>query len=151
MAEHPTLPPTSLPDRDTCLGLTSHLAAPQAPVDTTILLVEDEPTVRNMLARALRREGYQIVGAGDGAEAIRLIERQPLLDIHLLITDLDMPHLGGIDLTRRLQAARRVQRVIYMTGDIFRATPTIELASDMLRKPFNLHRLTAAVREILAR
>lgn len=125
------------------------MLSPRSPEDITILLVEDEPAVRDMIARALRREGYQIVDASDGVEAIDLFNLHPLAEVHLLITDMDMPRLGGLDLASQLRAANLVQRVIYMTGDIFRSPPS-ELTSTLLRKPFNLQHLTSVVREMLA-
>jgi two-component system, cell cycle sensor histidine kinase and response regulator CckA len=128
----------------------AEVVAPHSPCDVRIMLVDDEPMVRSVLSRALRREGYQIVDAGDGLEALNLIEDGTASPVHLLITDLNMPRLGGVDLARHMRATNHVQRVIFMTGD----TPAGSLIdgdhSALLQKPFNLKTLASAVHQILA-
>jgi DNA-binding response OmpR family regulator len=129
--------------------LSADKAAPQTPQDKTILLVDDEPMVRNVLSRALRREGYGIMDARDGIEALDMLSGGLRSPVHLLITDLDMPRLGGIDLARHVRAANWVQRVIFMTGDLATANVVKERDSALLWKPFSLRVLTATVREML--
>ncbi|NTW97340.1 MAG: response regulator [Oscillochloris sp.] len=114
------------------------------------MLVDDEPTVRSVLSRALRREGYQIVDAGDGVEALDILECDMHAPVHLLITDLDMPRLGGLDLAKHMRAANRVQRVIFMTGDTTKAMPLDGRHSTLLQKPFNLKALASVVHQMLA-
>jgi CheY-like chemotaxis protein len=88
--------------------------------------------VRSVLTRALRREGYDIVAARDGVEAMDMLSGDLHPPVDLLITDLDMPRLGGIDLARHVRAANWVQRVIFMTGDTI-CNPIIhEQPSEML-------------------
>jgi two-component system cell cycle sensor histidine kinase/response regulator CckA len=129
----------------------SDMAAPQAPHDVRIMVVDDEPAVRSVLARALRREGYTIVDACDGIEALRLLSSSSHTPVHLLITDINMPRLGGLDLARQVRAANHVRRVIFMSGDIEADTTESEGHSVMLWKPFSLRALSATVREVLAR
>jgi two-component system response regulator MprA len=121
------------------------------PQDLTILLVDDEPMVRSVLARALRREGYGIVDAQDGVEALDMLSGGLHESVQLLITDLDMPRLGGVALARYARAANWVQRVIFMTGDSASPPVADEEHSVMLWKPFSLQVFTATVREILDR
>ncbi len=120
------------------------------PHHITILLVDDEPSVRNLLVRILRREGYQIVDAADGLEALDLFATSSDHPIHLLITDLDMPRLGGIELARHLRDTNRVQRVIFMTGDTNRIGPHTPEHHALLQKPFHPHVLTQMVNQVLA-
>jgi len=133
-----------------CASHRGDVDTPRLPCDVTIMLVDDETEVRNMLARALRREGYSIVDAGDGIEALDMLTNDQGPPVHLLITDLDMPRLGGADLAQHLLATNRVRRVIFMTGGFASATLGASGHSLLLRKPFNLHALTSAVRELLA-
>lgn len=154
MTEHPMLLHSSSvdPDRRVHDGIAhkATIATPPSPRDVTIMLVDDEPTIRSVLSRALRREGYQIVDAADGIEALDLFEGNLRSPVHLLITDLDMPRLGGIELARHLRASNHVQRVIFMTGD----SPTGALIdgghSTLIQKPFNLKVLATTVHEMLA-
>lgn len=127
-----------------------HTVASTSPSDVTIMLVDDEPELRRLISRALRREGYQIVDAGDGIEALALLESYPDASVHLLITDLNMPRLGGVELARQLRIANQVRRVIFMSGN----TPLDSLIeggySTLIQKPFNLKVLSAAIQDLLA-
>lgn len=80
----------------------------------TLLIVDDEPEILESLRRALRNEGYRILTAGSAAEAITLLEREP---VDLLVADIDMPGMTGLELVER---ARRdwpgVVRML-LTGD----------------------------------
>lgn len=124
--------------------------APPSPGDVTIMLVDDEPDLRRLISRALRREGYQIVDAGDGIEALALLEAHSSSPVHLLITDLDMPRLGGVDLARHLRDSNQIQRVIFMTGNSPDG-PLIEGGyNTLIQKPFNLKALSLAIQALLA-
>ncbi len=120
------------------------------PHHITILLVDDEPDLRSLLARVLRREGYQIVDAADGLEALDLFATPSDHPIHLLITDLDMPRLGGLDLARHLRETNRVQRVIFMTGDMHRFGSQAPEHHALLQKPFPPRLLTQVVSQVLS-
>ena len=115
----------------------------------TILLVEDEPAVRRLFVRALAREGYRIHEARDGQEAVELFRRHgPSID--LLVTDLRMPQMGGVELARRLRAERPEMKLLCVSGyaghdDV----PVID--AEFLAKPFSRDALLAKVREILDR
>jgi PAS domain S-box-containing protein len=89
---------------------------PQAAVvPASILLVEDEPQVRGVLARALRRAGYAVVEATDGDDAVEWA-LDPARSLDVLVTDLVMPHLGGQDLAVRVRAARPGVKVLFISG-----------------------------------
>jgi two-component system response regulator MprA len=115
------------------------------------MVVDDEPAVLSVLTRALRREGYATVDACDGVEALRLLAGDESAPVHLLITDLNMPRLGGLDLARRVRAANWVEHVIFISGDIETDATGGEEHSMMLWKPFSLKALAATVREVLGR
>ncbi|TAJ10766.1 MAG: PAS domain S-box protein [Nitrospirae bacterium] len=81
----------------------------------TILLAEDEPTVRALVREVLEEQGYRVLEAKNGAEALALAG-QHAGPIHLLLTDLVMPEMSGHALARRLTSARRELKVLYMSG-----------------------------------
>ncbi|HEX2094085.1 MAG TPA: PAS domain S-box protein, partial [Longimicrobiaceae bacterium] len=105
------LPPVEAPSEEAAPG--PGAAAPTRGAET-VLLAEDEETVRRLAKRVLQRSGYTVLEAADGEEALRVAEahRGP---IHLLVTDVVMPRLGGRDLAARLLAARPGLRVLYVS------------------------------------
>ncbi len=112
----------------------------------SILLAEDDTAVRSLLARVLRASGYEVVEAGDGAAAQALVEAAPF---DLLVTDVLMPRLSGLDLVSRLRAAGRTLPVIFITGYADALIDAAE-AEFVLRKPFSPGALAEAVRRALA-
>ena len=119
----------------------------------TILLVEDDETVRQMTKFVLERSGYAVLEAANGLDAVTVAERYRG-SIQLLITDLVMPQLSGRQVAERLFALRRDLRVLFMSGytDDMIVQQGIESATvDFLHKPFKLTALTDLVREILDR
>lgn len=119
----------------------------------TILVVEDEPGVRELACRFLRVKGYSIVEAKDGLEAIDAAAAHKGT-IHLVVTDMVMPHMGGAELIRVLKSARPDILVIFMTGyseylkgDLCDVFP----GSLILQKPFSPASLVGIVREALAK
>ena len=117
----------------------------------TILLVEDEPALRDLAAAILRRQGYWVLEAANGLDALGLAARQPG-PIHLLLTDVVMPGMTGAGLARRLLPTRPHTRVLYMSG--YTTSPeTLGLGpdSDFIGKPFTPAELLARVRGLLDR
>ncbi len=117
----------------------------------TILLVEDEDSVRQLVRETLAARGYRVLEASNGSAALALAARHSDA-IHLVITDIVMPGLSGHELVEQLLPARSAIKVLYLSGyaqDAF-ATP---LASDaqkaFLQKPFTLQTLSRKVREVL--
>jgi CheY-like chemotaxis protein len=127
--------------------------APSAPMGTeTILLVEDEDGVRELLEEILKGQGYHVLAASRGVEALQISE---LVDgeIQILVTDVVMPHMSGHELAMRLRARRPALRVLYLSGYTDEAIAhhgVIELDAAFLQKPFTRSALATKVREVLA-
>jgi len=120
----------------------------------TLLLVEDQPMVRQALAYGLQQQGYRVHLAGDGWQALGLFERFRD-EIAVVITDLVMPEMGGIALGERLRNLGAAARIIYMTGyhqDLERyPSEELPLCGGFLLKPFTPQELAARIRKVLAR
>ncbi|MBC7232599.1 MAG: response regulator [Chloroflexi bacterium] len=117
--------------------------------DERILIVEDEPDIRDMCTRALAREGYQVTGASNGAEAIQMAKEQ---DFDLLLTDIRMPGMNGLQAYRAIQQLRPdiVGVVITAYGSVETAIEALKLgAEDFLLKPFSLEELRTAISRAL--
>jgi len=127
------------------------VASPQG--RETVLLAEDEEGVRGLVHTLLEELGYTVHEASNGAEALELYGKLNG-KVDLLITDLIMPKLGGMDLIAQLKAKRPDLRVIYMSGYADQAVDNPALQSSgqiFLSKPFRADTLARAVREVLDR
>ena len=115
----------------------------------TILLVEDEPLVRQTTARLLRAMGYQVLEAASAAEALRLALARPA-PVDLLLTDVVMPGASGPDLAARL-AAHHAVPVLFMSGhtDVSLAEADVLERAPFLAKPFSPDELRRKVQEVL--
>ena len=116
----------------------------------TVLLVEDEDAVRSLARAVLRRHGYTVLEARHGVDALRLAERHRD-DIHLLLTDMVMPHMNGPELAKRLASVRPTMKVLFMSGYVDRAAVPDFAAVSFLPKPFTPETLARKVRLILDR
>jgi CheY-like chemotaxis protein len=114
----------------------------------TILLVEDEPAVRQLFAHALTRAGYAVFEARNGQEAVRLFDQHGE-GIDMLLTDMRMPYMGGAELAHHLRGRRRTLKLLCISGYPGNLDP--ELAVDFLAKPFSRDDLLKKVREVLDR
>jgi DNA-binding NtrC family response regulator len=119
----------------------------------TVLLVEDEESVRQLARRILERQGYHVLESRNGREALaRATEYGER--IHLVLTDVVMPELSGRGLVERLTAVRPNAAVVYMSGytddDVLRRG-MLEPGSRFIQKPFNPNALLRTVREALNR
>ncbi|HEX6040204.1 PAS domain S-box protein [Longimicrobium sp.] len=117
----------------------------------TVLLVEDEETVRRIAERVLTRGGYDVLTAAEGAEAMAL-SRQHSGTIQVLVTDLVMPRMNGSDLARRLMAERPGIRVLFISGydrDAARTAGPLEPGTDFIEKPFSPELLLERVGRLL--
>ena len=115
-----------------------------------VLIVEDDPNVSEVVARYLLREGYQVETVADGAEGLRRALAEPP---DLVVLDLMLPNLGGLELCRRLRKAVPVP-VIMLTarGEEADRIAGLELgADDYVAKPFSPRELTARVKAVLRR
>jgi signal transduction histidine kinase len=148
-----TLMKVYLPRVDAPLDpLPSADAHPNARGEETILLVEDEGTVRELAARVLRGQGYTVLEAGDGLEALQVIEQEHSTRIDLLVTDVVMPRLGGGELAERLIAMRPGIRVLFTSGyteDTVLHAGQFATGTHFLHKPFSPAALAQKVRAIL--
>jgi DNA-binding NtrC family response regulator len=110
-----------------------------------ILIVDDEPRVRGLIADSLRTIGYEVVEAGSAREAITAIGQAPT-DVILL--DIRMPEVDGVEALRRIKAIAPTVPVVMITGntDVDVASDTLHMgAFDYLRKPFDLDHLRSVV------
>jgi two-component system, cell cycle sensor histidine kinase and response regulator CckA len=109
----------------------------------TILVVDDEESLRVMLVRTLAGEGYRVLQAGDGVEALEVLEAEP--DVSLVLTDLVMPRMNGLELAERL-AGRSNTLLLFMSAQTRRQ---IEPPGPLLQKPFTPAALCAEVQRLL--
>ena len=126
----------------------AHEADAAVPTRETILLVEDEPAVRQLFAQALIRAGYRVYEARNGQEAMKVFDQHGDT-IDLLLTDMRMPYMGGAELAKHLRARRKTLKLLCVSG--YPGVAETELASDFLSKPFSRDDLLAKVREVLDR
>jgi PAS domain S-box-containing protein len=116
----------------------------------TVLLVEDEDAVRALAREVLRRHGYIVLEARHGVEALRAAERHTD-DIHLMVTDVVMPHMSGRDLVERLSTVRPKMKVLFMSGYTDHAVMHRDLTpgSAFIQKPFTPEAFARKVRAVL--
>ncbi len=117
----------------------------------TVLLVEDEEVVRNLVREILEGNGYTVIEARNGAEALEL-GRSFAGPIHLLVTDVVMPKMSGRELAERLVTIHRETRVLYMSGYTDGAISqhgVLDPHTELLQKPFTFDALAQKVRKVL--
>ncbi len=117
----------------------------------TILLVEDEPNVRILARNTLKRQGYTVLEARHGIEALLLGTQHPE-PIHLLLTDVVMPQMNGREVADRLLPVRNGMKVLFMSGYAEGAMVhqgLVGQGTGFLQKPFSLEDLTLKVRQAL--
>jgi len=100
-----------------------------------ILVVDDSPDIRRIVARALTDARYAVLEAEDGARALQILEREGV-DIDLVLTDIKMPRVDGLELGRRIADRKWPVPVIYMSGGTGDG-----LVGPLLRKPFSMDTL----------
>jgi PAS domain S-box-containing protein len=117
----------------------------------TVLIVEDEEVVRKLAVRLLKKQGYKVLEASDGGKAFILCEEynEP---IHLILTDVVMPGMGGRDLVERLKEIHPEAKALYMSGytdNVILHHGILEKGIVFIQKPFTLESLARKVREVL--
>jgi two-component system cell cycle sensor histidine kinase/response regulator CckA len=125
-----------------------------APVGATILLAEDEPGVRSVTAQMLRLAGYEVIPAADGSEALAKA-RATRGPIEVLVADLVMAQMGGLELARRLAAERPGLRVLFISGygwddEAQQAAHATLSPVAFLQKPLTFETLTGKIATLLA-
>jgi len=117
----------------------------------TILLVEDEPVVRELARKVLQDQGYQIITAGSGGEAY-LLAQQNIAEIDMLITDVIMPNMNGKQLYDRIKKLKPQLKVLFVSGyteDVIANHGVLEEGTNFLQKPFSIEDLSRRVRKTL--
>ena len=116
----------------------------------TILLVEDQQGIREVVQEFLRRRGYSVLCAADGDDALQVADEHAHA-IDLLVTDVIMPNMGGPELVQRLTRLRPHTKVLFISGNPDQASLSERLGSTaaVLQKPFPLDILLRKVRSVL--
>jgi two-component system cell cycle sensor histidine kinase/response regulator CckA len=118
----------------------------------TILVVEDEEEVRKLVARSLKKQGYNVLEASQGKEVFSLCEEQGG-PIHLMVTDVVMPEMTGVELAKRIKQVHPGMKVLYMSGYTLDRVAIdcekVEKGIEFIRKPFTAYKLTRKIREVL--
>ena len=118
----------------------------------TVLVVEDQEAVRELTKTVLEAYGYHVLEATNGVEALALVEIISD-EIHLLLTDVIMPGMNGMDLSRRLRVLRPKLKVLFTSGypaDVIARRGVVERDVAYLAKPVSPETLVAKVRDVLA-
>jgi len=118
----------------------------------TILLVEDEPMVRELGVLALSSLGYRVIEASNGVEALNRLEKLGSEGIALLVTDVVMPEMGGRELAQRARRLHPEMRIVFSSGytyDAIGRTDLLEHGTFFLPKPYTMAMLSEKIREVL--
>jgi two-component system, cell cycle sensor histidine kinase and response regulator CckA len=118
----------------------------------TVLLVEDEPSVRALARRVLREQGYSVLEAANGDEALQLARQHVGLVIDLLLTDVVMPQMSGIALANQLKDMYPAIKILFTSGytdDAIIRHARLQASAAFLAKPFSPAILACAMREVL--
>jgi len=117
----------------------------------TILVVEDEEPVRNLAVRILQKQGYRVLDASQGDNAL-FIYKQHKGPIHLMVTDMVMPGMSGLELAQRLESFNSEIKVLFISGYTDQAIVhhgVLERGRNYIQKPFTPDALMRKVREVL--
>ncbi|MBI5683937.1 MAG: response regulator [Verrucomicrobia bacterium] len=122
------------------------------PGTEAVLLVEDEDPVRGFTACSLREAGYTVLEARNGADALRLLREQPDRHIDIIVTDVIMPKMSGMELASHLKQLRPKTHILFIsgyTGDTLDNTGVPQSGVSLLEKPFSAAQLTQKIRELV--
>jgi CheY-like chemotaxis protein len=117
-----------------------------------VLVVDDEAVVRAYVARALTVAGMEVAVAADGREALRLVAEDRVRPA-VVVTDIEMPQMSGVELAARLLAIRPSVRIVMMTGDEERAEAARRhpaIVDEVILKPMRLESIVDTVRAVAA-
>ncbi len=126
-------------------------AAARAMNEVAILLVEDDSAMRQFVKTVLRRLGHQVVDAADGVQALEVLEAKTGFKPDMLVTDVVMPRMGGVELAKKLRASFPELRVLFISGyaDQRSSTDQFEADSAFLKKPFEIGELISVAGNLL--
>ena len=122
-----------------------------ADIEATLLVVDDEPNIRELLSTSLRFAGFDVVSAANGAEALRLAEQT---DVDLLVLDVMLPDMDGFTVTRRLRDRGEQYPILFLTAKDETQDKVAGLTvggDDYVTKPFSLEEVVARIRAVLRR
>src|SRR5215210_7415635 len=124
----------------------SHPSPTRAGAGISVLVVDDEAAVRRFAVRVLQRDGYEVLEASDGAEALELL-RSAKAPIDLIVSDIVMPRLNGVELMQEVATSHSHIPVVLMSGYATAALSELGIATpcSILPKPFPAERLLAEV------
>jgi len=124
----------------------SHPSPARAGAGWTVLVVDDEAAVRRFAVRVLQRDGYDVLEASDGADALELL-RSGKVPIHILVSDVVMPRMNGVELMHAVEESDMHIPVVLMSGYATAALSELGIATpcSILPKPFPAERLLAEV------
>jgi PAS domain S-box-containing protein len=131
--------------------ITRDEASPDTPGSETLLVVEDDDSIRMIMCRALRRDGYVVLDATDGQQALGIASAYDK-PIDLLLTDVVMPFIGGRELAERLLVTRPAMKIVYMSGytdDVVLRRGLLGAGVTFIQKPFAPAGLAAKLRKAL--
>jgi two-component system cell cycle response regulator CpdR len=117
----------------------------------TILLAEDDTSMRTFLEKMLTKRGYDVIACEDGQAAFDVLQKRP---VDLLLTDIVMPNMDGVELTQKAQALYPDIKTLYITGFSASAssastTQATDNKDNVISKPFHIGDLTEKILEIL--
>jgi CheY-like chemotaxis protein len=118
----------------------------------TVLLVEDEPTARDLTVRALKRQGYKVLAVVNSEDAARVIDTELDDPIDLLLTDVVTPVISGRELAKRFRTTYPEGKVLYMSGnfeDMTVSNGTSKLDGEFIKKPATMIEMSLKVRALL--
>jgi two-component system cell cycle sensor histidine kinase/response regulator CckA len=118
----------------------------------TILLVEDDVEVRQVASRILRRNGYRVLEAENGADALRVAEGEAE-PVDLIVTDIVMPEMGGTELAQRIREKQPDARILFTSGyteDAAVRQSLLQEGEAFIEKPFTPAKLAMKARELLS-
>jgi len=124
----------------------------RAPTGETVLVVEDEPALREVTKRIFARNGYQVITAGNGPEALEVARDYPG-EIHLLVTDVVMPHMLGKEVAEKMLEIKPDIEVLFMSGyarPVLASQGRLEPHVALVEKPFSESDLMAKAGQVLA-
>jgi two-component system, cell cycle sensor histidine kinase and response regulator CckA len=119
---------------------------PMHPDQPTILIAEDDVMVQNVARITLEQDGYFVLTADNGADAL-LLSRAYSAPIHVLLTDIIMPKMGGVELSKHAAAERPGMQIVFMSGHAF--DEEIGPQYPLLQKPFGPKQLSETVRALV--
>jgi two-component system, cell cycle sensor histidine kinase and response regulator CckA len=132
-------------------GEPEHPEIPVARGSETVLVVEDDAAVGRLMAKVLKQQGYKVLTAGNGEEALHVLDSKAP-NVRLVLTDIVMPRMGGHELARRIRAWRPALPIIFVSGyteEVLSRRHALDPGMSFLRKPLHPAELASRVREVL--